>query len=69
MTIPSERSRSIQNVRQLLYDLIDPRKTPRVPNEIRERARQVVKHFPADMYIDQVAEKFPEIFGKLDSDD
>jgi hypothetical protein len=29
-----------------MYDLLDPKKTPKVPKHIRQRARAVVKHYP-----------------------
>lgn len=48
MTVPSERRRAILNVRRFLFDLLDPKKTPGVSREIRNQARQLLKHYPSD---------------------
>ena len=60
MTIPEERLNSIVYTREFLYDLLDPKKTPRVPRDIRERARRCLRHYPADLYLERVAEKVPD---------
>ncbi len=60
MTVPSERFRSIQNVREFLYDLVDRKKTPRIPKEIRIRAGRLLKHYPIDLHMEKVAENVPE---------
>ncbi len=46
MSTDRERSRAIADAREFLYDLIDPRRTPKVPSTVRVRARTVLKHFP-----------------------
>lgn len=46
MTTPHERSRSFIAGLELLQDLLDRKKTPRVPAELRERARRVLRHYP-----------------------
>lgn len=46
MTLPHEEWRAIASVRRFLYDLLDPKKTPRVPKAIRQEARRVSKHYP-----------------------
>ena len=46
MTTADEERRAISKVRRFLYDLMDPQVTPRVPAYIRQRARQVSKHYP-----------------------
>lgn len=60
MTLPFEEKRSINYTRQFLYDLLIPSKTPRVPKEIRDRARSLLRHYPADYRVDQIMpeEKF-----------
>ena len=54
MTLPFEEKRSIQYTRQFLYDLLVPSKTPRVPKEVRERARSLLRHYPPEYRIDQI---------------
>ena len=61
MTLPDERYRSIMQADQLLKDLLDSTKTPRVPRQIRDRARGVLRHWPDTYYIDQLAARNPEI--------
>lgn len=46
MSTPEEQDRAISKVRRFLFDLMDPQVTPRVPKYIRQRARQVSKHYP-----------------------
>lgn len=58
MSTFNEENRAIERVRQFLYDLLDPKKTPKVPKEIRLRARQIVKHYPLmmDVFVDKYNE-------------
>lgn len=60
MTLPFEEKRAISYTRKFLYDLLIPRETPRVPKEIRDRARSLLRHYPADYRIDEIMpeEKF-----------
>jgi hypothetical protein len=46
MTLPEEEARAIAQVRTFLFSLLDPKQTPRVPREVRQRARRVLKHYP-----------------------
>ena len=63
MTLPYERTNAIQNTELFLLELMDPKKTPRVPKEIRQRARSLLKHYPGQFYIGLASEKAPEAFG------
>ena len=53
MTLPYEEVHSLNGVRQFLYDLLDPKKTPRVPREVRLRAHRLCKHFPMEHRVDE----------------
>jgi len=46
MTTEQEEHYALIQARQFLVDLMDPKKTPRVPKYVREEARARVKHFP-----------------------
>ena len=46
MTTPQEEHYALIQARQFLVDLMDPKKTPRVPKYVREEASARVKHFP-----------------------
>lgn len=63
MTIPEERYRAIFKARDFLRDLLDPKKTPKVPKAIRTEAYWCLRHFPWDLHIEQIAKKIPEHFS------
>ncbi len=46
MSTPQEEAYAIVRVREFLFELLDPSKTPRVPRHIRERVHRLVKHYP-----------------------
>jgi len=48
-----------------LRDLLNPKITPRIPSKVRERARYILKHFPAESEMERVANELPEFFGPL----
>jgi len=64
MTLPDERYRAIMYAKSLCEDLLDSRKTPRVPRAIRERARGVLRHFPEEYYLSMLAESRPDIIER-----
>lgn len=64
MTLPDERYRAIKWAEQLCRDLMDPKKTPRVPREIRRRAYSVLRHFPEEYYLSMLAEARPDIIER-----
>lgn len=63
MTIPVERKHAIRNTERFLLDLMDPKKVPRVPKELRDRARRLLKHYPTGLDMEMAAEQAPDIFG------
>lgn len=64
MTLPDERYRALNCGRVFLYDLINSKKTPRVPKEIRQRALWILRHYPDTYHIDAIAQNLPEHFSK-----
>lgn len=64
MTLPVERYNSLIHAEQLLYDLMDPKATPRVPREVRNRARGVLRHWPMTSQLEIIAERVPEHFNR-----
>lgn len=61
MTLPDERYRAIVKARDFLRELMDPKKTPRIPKAIRHRAYWCLRHFPWEMHLEELAEKCPTI--------
>lgn len=62
MTLPDERYRALRCGKQFLQDLLDPKKTPRVPKDIRRQAYWVLRHYPDDYHLALIAERLPEWF-------
>lgn len=46
MSTPEEKLQSMISSRQFLFDLLDPKKTPKVPKAIRMTAHRLCKHLP-----------------------
>ena len=63
MTMPYERKAAVKNVQRFLLDLSNPRITPRVPKDIRDRARGLLKHYPHDFEMDRAGKLAADIFG------
>jgi len=61
MTLPDERYRAIKYTEQFLKDLCNRTKTPRVPREIREQARSLLRHYPSNWDLERLAEKSPDV--------
>ena len=61
MTLPIERTNAVLNVERFLMDLCIPKKTPRVPSEVRRQARSLLKHYPRKFDMMYPAESFEAI--------
>ena len=61
MTLPYERYNAVTRTEQFLKDLCDPKKTPRVPKEVREQAYYCLRHYPSKYNMDLIATKCPEV--------
>jgi hypothetical protein len=57
MTVPVERTNAVLYTEQFLLDLLDPKKTPRVPRDVRQQARQLLRHYPSKYYMDVIADR------------
>jgi len=64
MTIPVERTRAVLQTRSFLFDLLDPKQTPRVPREIRQRAARMLRHYPWWLDLDDAAKGAPQKFAR-----
>ena len=54
MTMPNEMFQPIRNARHFMLALMDPKQTPKVPKDIRKRARDRLKHFPSEYEINEL---------------
>jgi hypothetical protein len=62
MTLPDERYRAVKMAEQLLKDLCDISKTPRVPKIIRQRASGCLRHYPSTWDLDRASTAAPDVF-------
>ncbi len=62
MTLPDERYRAVIAAKNFLQDLLDAKKTPRVPRDIRRQAYSILRHYPSNWDLDRVSERSPEVF-------
>lgn len=66
MTMPDERYRAMVEGLKLIQDLLIPQVTPRVPSDVRERARWVMRHHPSAYELDQLARAAPNLLATKD---
>ena len=64
MTLPDERSRSVQQTETFLKALIDPKETPRVPKYVREWASNCLRHYPSHYDMERAAREYNRVFGE-----
>jgi hypothetical protein len=63
MTLPDERYRAMRCGQQLLLDLLNPKVTPKVPKYIRQRALNILRHYPDSYHFTEIVNKLPEHFS------
>lgn len=63
MTMPDEMFQSLRDARHFMMALMESKETPKVPKEIRSRARDRLKHFPSDYEINEL-EKMHSMVGR-----
>ena len=59
MTLPDERYRAVVQTMRFLTDILN---TPRVPKQIKEQARSLLRHYPTWYDMQRAAESAPEVF-------
>ena len=64
MTMPNERRSAVERTEKFLIDLLNPKVTPRIPSEVRQRAYSCLRHFPREYDMERAAETSPQIFGE-----
>jgi hypothetical protein len=57
MTVPNERTQAVIYTEQFLKDLLDPKKTPRVPRAVRQRAGRLLRHYPGEFHMNTIADR------------
>ena len=64
MTLPVERTRSVQYAADFLLRLAQPAFTKRVPKAVRDEARHILRHFPSAYDLVELARRAPDRWGK-----
>ncbi|WP_454826655.1 BPSL0761 family protein [Paraburkholderia xenovorans] len=62
MTTPAERTKAVRDTRELLQVLTEP-STVDVPGLIQTVARNLLRHYPADVDLDASAVALPSVWG------
>lgn len=62
MTLPDERYRAVIEAAKFLVSLSYSSETKRIPLAIRQQARALLRHYPNEWDMQQVAENNPDIF-------
>jgi hypothetical protein len=65
MTVPSERTRAVVYAHAFLKDLLNPSITPRVPKDVRETAKWLLRHYPDPGTVHYASNVCPQLFGPL----
>jgi hypothetical protein len=64
MTMPDERYRAVLYAEEFLRAIADPSITKRVPKELRQRARGILRHYPNTWDMQQAADASPHVFAE-----
>ena len=63
MTTKDERYNAIIRTREFLRDLLDPKKTPKVPKDIRRQAYSALRHYPHEYEMQMAHRDYEAVFG------
>lgn len=66
MTLPDERYRALLEGMKLIQDLSSPSVTPRVPKDVRERARWALRHYPSHWEMERIAQQATDLLDTKD---
>ena len=65
MTVPTERTRALIYAHAFLKDLLNPAITPRVPKDVRDTAKWLLRHYPDPGTVQYAHNVCPVLFGPL----
>jgi hypothetical protein len=64
MTLPDKRYRAVVQTKKFLIDLCSPKRTPRVPKDIRQLANSLLRHYPSDWDMTIASQQAPDLFAE-----
>lgn len=59
MTLPDERYRAVVQTEKFLKEILS---TPRIPQDIKDKARSCLRHYPTAWDMDRASDVAPDIF-------
>ena len=62
--MPDERYRAVLYAEEFLRAIADPAITKRIPKELRQRARGILRHYPNAWDLDRAAKAAPDVFAE-----
>ena len=62
--MPDERFRAVLYAEEFLRAVSDPSITKRIPKEIRQRARGILRHYPSTWDMQRAANGAPDVFAE-----
>ena len=65
MTVPVERTNAVINTQKFLLELLDPKKTPRVPRSVRKQAVHLLRHYPSEFDMSMIADREDGVGNKM----
>ena len=65
MTVPIERTNAVIRTQKFLIDLLDPKKTPRVPRSVRRQALHLLRHYPSEFDMNTIAGREDGVGNKM----
>lgn len=68
MTLPNERARAVINVHDFLVRLLSPyveNGIKKIPKDVRQEARRLLKHYPRPYDLYAAARACPEVFDPV----
>jgi hypothetical protein len=66
MTLPNERTRAVIRARRLLCQMIAPGGL-RSPREVREAARDILRHYPGVVEVSAAGDAAPHLFDSREA--
>ena len=64
MSTSEEELMALERTKKFLFDLLNPKETPKVPREIRKRASRCLKHYPL-LYFHHYSHFYSDKAGKV----
>lgn len=65
MTTPYERTRAVLDTKWFLETLLSPSESPGVPEQVREQARRLLRHYPSRSHLALAHQALPMSFGPV----